>query len=334
MKRYWVQLFCCWLISCTSLWAQTAEGLPEQVNLKQNLVVATTGLSIREAPRLSAKRLGVVPFGKTVDIRSTKVYGTDTLGQQSFTDWGNIKETQTPYQVPLAGQWVKVRYGRLEGYVFNAYLIEGTSMANHPDVLNQTVALLMPGENCLVNLFYHHQWHWYGLYELETGYQMRPVQPTFTKSWAPHAEVTISTKDNIRLRYIIGSKTPLEIPKAPRNLVQPGEGEFWKAGPVQRPESVYAHGLSAEPCEAPCSHTPLYLLGEEGQILQTLNPEALQLQAPSQLRWCGDLDGDGRLDYIILYEEEAGTLVLYLSRLAPKGQYLKAVAAYYWGLCC
>lgn len=301
--------------------------------MDQLRVIATTGLSVRQHPRASAKRLGVVPFGKTVRALSSKGYGVDTVGYQTFTEMG--EERPRDCQVPISGQWVRVRYGKLQGYVFGAYLVESLNWRERVQDLNQEVVLMVPGGDCSVEVRYAPNWYWYGLYQTPTGYAAQQVRPTFTNNWQTNT-LTISTQNNKGLLYIIGSRRALALPSAIHNKAKAGEGEFWKASLQQNTIPVYAHQLSVKPCSTPCPQGPLLHVWDEetDQSLQVLNPPALRLQEPNQLHWCGDLDGDGKDDYIIEYASETGAEVLYLSSFAEKGQHLKAVAAFYWGFCC
>ena len=56
----------------------------------------------------------MVPFGQTVDVLEAEGYGVDTVGYQASED--------STYQMPIHGEWVKIRHGRLKGYAFGAYL--------------------------------------------------------------------------------------------------------------------------------------------------------------------------------------------------------------------
>lgn len=323
MRATALTVFLC-LLSLYPLSAQYEGGIPETVDVQQNLVVATTGLSIREAPRLSAKRLGVVPFGKKVTIRSTKSYGTTVLREHDAVKWLNAIE----------GQWVKVQYGTLTGYVLNAYLIDPTYIPDPIASLNQSVVLLRPGSNCISNLWYQTDWHWYGIYKTATGYETRSVKPTFTHNWSLNATLNIHTKNDQGLRYIIGSRRPLPMPQHPVNQVAADEGSLWPADPDQQNGPVQVCDVSAAPCAAPCTTPVLSLTDPAGQSIQRLNPSTFPFNRPNRLEWCGDLDGDGKTDYIVFYGEEESHLVLYLSSYAEEGQAVKAVAVYFGGYCC
>jgi hypothetical protein len=57
--------------------------------------------------------------------------------------------------------------------------------------------------------------------------------------------------------------------------------------------------------------------------------------APSdwKIRWAGDLDGDGKLDFVIEEEDEGTVLRLFVSRAATKGRIVGLVAETGWGGC-
>jgi len=78
----------------------------------------------------------------------------------------------------------------------------------------------------------------------------------------------------------------------------------------------------------------LTVKGGEG-ITQVVNTfDACNFCAPLLL-WYGDLDGDGKTDYLLSdVTHYGGPIKLFLSSLAEKGKVLKEVAAWFPPACC
>ncbi|NLP59440.1 retroviral-like aspartic protease family protein [Lutibacter sp. B1] len=100
MKKFTIIIFLFFSINVTS-----------QTTLE---VTAKSGLTIRQSPNLIGKKLGLLPFGKRVElIEKTGI-------KQSFFDDNEI----------ITGEWIKVEFDNYpsfiaypnEGYVFNGYL--------------------------------------------------------------------------------------------------------------------------------------------------------------------------------------------------------------------
>ena len=76
----------------------------------------------------------------------------------------------------------------------------------------------------------------------------------------------------------------------------------------------------------------LLILRKHG-IKQILN-EGFGRQHPSCLYFEGDLDGDGKNDYVISYGVKSSITILYLSSEANRNELIKAVSIFYSGYCC
>jgi hypothetical protein len=57
-------------------------------------------------------------------------------------------------------------------------------------------------------------------------------------------------------------------------------------------------------------------------------------RAPDELLWSGDLDGDGRRDYLFDVNGEVGATMLYLSTQAKPGEVAGLVALMWHWYCC
>ena len=89
------------------------------------IVWAEGGLSIRDTNSISGKRLGVIPYGEKVIVKSTKVF---RYGEEKIKLTSAFQEEETKYLgLSLYGKWVKVIYGDIEGFVFDGYLSKNSA---------------------------------------------------------------------------------------------------------------------------------------------------------------------------------------------------------------
>ena len=298
------------------------------------VVIAPAGLHLRAKPDQRAKILATAAFGDTVKTIAARHFGRDTVGQ--IQAWNPLKRQS--YDVPIDGYWFRVLYRGKEGFMFSAYLGYGLGRVEESDVpLNRDYALLFPGENCFNNFFYRPGWHWYGLYQSESGVFTKPVQVAFYN--LPH-ELTgeyIAADDNRDLRAIIGSRTPLPAANAVDAFIAyPYEA---RAGLMDQEGRLNDTLLREYHLKVVRDGSTRYwdtqqLVLQEGGVRQVLASPGLYSDGNWYLICCGDLDGDGKKDYIIWYGEKGSKTILYLSKPAAKGQHVKPVAVYYAGYCC
>ena len=298
------------------------------VDTNQNVVISPNGLSIRFKPSLKSKKLGVVPFGKRVEIEDIKSYGWDTIGRNEYFNGEEIS-----YSSPISGQWVKVKYQNIKGFMFNAYLYSYFPYSSYDSEikknLNLDFALLFPGENCFTNINFEPNMNWYGLYFEKGKYSLRKTTVGFYRIYSDMLDFGISSSDNKNLLFIIGSKKPLK-----QKTI---EGEFWKGFSRslypfkdEYHEAFEKHGIEFQQKEG----ESLSIILKDKSKSQLLNPKEIQFSYPSAILWKGDLDGDSKPDNIFHYGEKSGQTILYLSSEAQDGKIVKPVAAYYSGYCC
>ncbi|CAM3637626.1 SH3 domain-containing protein [Mucilaginibacter galii] len=73
------------------------------------------GIKLYKSPDSKSTITSTIPYGVSVEVLST---GTDSLKAWQ----GKITNDITPVPVTLKGYWLKVKYGQIEGYVFDGYL--------------------------------------------------------------------------------------------------------------------------------------------------------------------------------------------------------------------
>ena len=304
-----------------------------KIDQNQNAVISPNGLSIRSQPNLKSKKLAVVPFGEKVKIEDDKSYGWDTIGKYDFA-WGGSSNGS----FPITGHWVKVKYKDIQGFMFGAYLYNAPDHPNYESEmmksLNKDFAFFYPGVNCYVNINFQTNMNWYGIYKEDGIYHLKETSISFYKTYSEMTDQMtdfgISTSDNQSLLFIIGSKKPLK-----EKIV---EGEQWERFShsfhqykEKDFEEIKKYGLEIKKVD---NQSGFSIRLNQGSKSQILNPQQMEISHAMSIQWVGDLDDDGKLDFIFHYGDKSGQTILYLSSEAKDGQIVKPVAAYFSGYCC
>lgn len=300
-------------------------------------VISTTGLNMRSLPRVDAKIVTSVPFGEVLEAVWQEASVIDTIGFHDFS-WkyedGSIHE----YKEPIDGSWMKVYYKGKQGYMFNSYLAYGDVFSKISDAhkeIMKNYALLYPGNDCYADFHYDHGWFWYGFYIKDNTLIPKEVDVSFfsriNEVIPGECNYVTSTNDNNNLNFIIGSKSPMNLNPI-KNLLDRNECHEWHRPKVSN-ECLEQVNLSFEfDKDAQWGEGKLYLK-YKGKT-QLLNPKEYEFAYFMGVSWVGDIDGDDKDDYIIIYGEKGGESVLYLSSAAKKGQLVAPVAINYHGYCC
>jgi len=298
-------------------------------------VISTTGLSLRAEPSLTSKRLDVAPYGAKVEVLGYKSFGFDTIGVKQFHQKNNITRT-----IQISGHWRKAKYKGQEGYMFSAYLSELYPEGDNFPV-NRDFALLYPSIWCDNNFVFKPHWKWFGLYEKEgsEGYEWRKVNVSFYNineggDAMTSGFITTGEADQGML-FMMGSMKDLRQIEVKGNWFQDWQGSFFDYRNdtiINRSEYFKKWGLQTDSLRRDFV-THLYL--KKNGKSQLLNPSNWELSSPTYLKWVGDLDGDGKDDFLIdCGGDKSSHDILYLSTQADPGQLLKAVAAFFRGSCC
>lgn len=283
-------------------------------NLPEQTVVAVNGLNLRESPSLKSKVIASIPFLGKVQLLSESESFKDTVGTVCFLDYNKYT-----YKQYILGDWVKVQYQKQEGYVFNAYLMEEYSEELLHNVDSQ-YALSFPGTNCYDNVHRNEDIRWKGVYKDGDMYEIRDVQLEYFMSMLdmdPHYGVT--TQSNDSLLFMLGA-----VGKKFKNGIIEGNFRGYEMGFDLSKDSLTSESLTLQPME-----DVVYITITEGDQQQKV-----KLHSSVFVQWKGDLDGDGKNDYIFTIGEESRSTNLYLSSEAEEGQLVKLVASYYSGDCC
>lgn len=294
-------------------------------NSSQNTVIAVSGLKLRTKPYSSGKIINKVPFGDQVEIISDAKIFPDTLQSDYKYFYGD-----SAYQPTLSGHWVKVRYDGEEGYVFSAYLYYNW---NYDNTFNKQSALLFEGSNCYENLHYRPDWHWYGVYKKGGSTILKKVRLSFfTEQTELGPFLSIVTDVDEPSLFIFG--TPYQY-KSDRLLFSEylGNEQPIHLGDSLNTELLERASLKIEREEQYPNSQEIYVVGRKG-TKQRISGTQSEFGQMTNLLWYGDLDGDGKMDYIIDFGEKEAHTVLFLSGKAKQGELVKPVGVYYSGYCC
>lgn len=320
------------LLLSGSLLAQDYEG----IQTGPATVISTTGLSLRAGPGSSHKRIDTAPHGAKVTVLEQMESTIDSL-PRIYTK-PSSDDASGAYHVSRIGTWARVSYKGKIGYMLDIFLKSDAVWDTEEELvgLNKDYLVLYPGSGCQDNFVYDPSFHWYGLYCTYDG-QMAELRPVKVSQWIQRSEIFTNhfyAEDMSDLLMIIGSREKLPERKIGKAF---NHGDF----------SPYVHGVKYDDMHDPMDavafeveqktmdegyvKTLLYLPGSPRQLL---NPSSYDYFSPNSLRFAGDIDGDGKQDYLIHWGESSGSIILYLSSEAGKGEQAKPVAGFYMGYCC
>lgn len=290
-----------------------------------NKVIAQQGLNLRSKPTAKSEKLGNVPYGETVEILHRESYGLEELQ--------SIKTQTTTYTIK--GHWLKVKYNGVIGYVNNAYLynsrIYDPQEDNHK--YNNDYLILLPGIQCQNNFHKLSKFNLYGYYQTEENCWLEPIKVEFGRNVTSMADVSVIAKADKDLIFIIGSKK--ELSPGSINMLDENISLFEDLNINDTKKEQIIH--QSPDCEVTRVKTEHW----HDHTLKLKHKNEYQYMLDSRhegdlhtIKWTGDIDGDGRTDYILEYGEKNMMTVLYLSSERSGGGLVKGVARFLSGYCC
>jgi len=284
------------------------------VNQPERTVIAVKGLNLRESPTLNGKVITLVPFLDKVALLNEAISSTDTLSTVNFSDQDN-----NIYPDYIVGEWVKIKYQNKEGYVFNAYLMQEHGDQPLHSEENQ-FAISFAGLNCVDNVHRNKEIKWKGVFKNGDEFEMKEVQLEYYIGLDEMgAWYGTTTQTNNSPLFIIGTIDD----KFKNGQI---EGTYFK----DRWVFDYSKDFSTY------ENLTMHILEHEAFVTITEGNQQQKLAVHDgiQIIWKGDLDGDGKNDYIFTSGEVSSSTTLYLSSEAGEDQLVKPVASYYSGYCC
>ncbi|MDX1910218.1 MAG: SH3 domain-containing protein [Saprospiraceae bacterium] len=325
------------------------------------VVIATGGLKLRATPGQSGKTLALAPFGARVQVLTLDKgeYGQVQYDPPARRDTIGVifPSHSTGTSRPHVGYWLKVRYAGKTGFMFSGFLADPAWFGQYgrKELNNQFRLRTTDGNAGASNdPEFDPGWNWYAVYESSEGkfdlkkVQLRYATEDFTDGNGNYnfypSDVVIMTEPPVSPHFLIGTRKPWnersDVPcfwwtSVVNKQHLPGFAEFNASLMSQYGVSEQVVTIQ-EKDQLPRQITQWHLLGKNGerQEIVPLPPFTATLDSLFDLIFAGDLDGDGRLDYIFSSQGEMGYYVLYLSSQAHKGELARPAAVLWtWYTC-
>ncbi|MEY4903494.1 MAG: hypothetical protein RLZZ292_1309 [Bacteroidota bacterium] len=329
MKKFFLYFIFIFFISQTLLFAQSenSSGVTptEMVKGQSAVVIAFSGLKIRKTPSFEGKTLGVAPFGSYVQ-----------RFEPNF-DYATLLYTQDS----IPGHWERIRYGSLEGYAFNAFLgDEIMKIKDKYTLVREDEAWCW--NDCYASLTSHYNYYAVLMSKDSSRSELKKFTPTFYNEQAVKlncpdkrtSSFILITKDEIAQGAITTVKKNEMVCGTIRNDNN-NEG-IHKTQKVKIPETNWvleSKEIFNKEWNQPQSI--LFLRDTKTGVKQQLSDQSENCKEVV-LIWCGDLDRDGIMDFMLSMGdgEEGYGIHLFLSRDAPQGKLVKPAGHYYYQDCC
>lgn len=302
-------------------------------------VLSENGLKLRAAPSKTAKVLDVAPFWAEVELlpmkpstpdRYEKEFPMDTFGLISKSP----KWAKNNWVNWLEGRWIPVKFNGKSGFMHSAFLGKGEMEGYDFIELNNEFRIRNSyGNWCFTNnIEPKKSWAWSGLFKTEKGFQIRPIELRYLNV-GEGATTFYSTEINEQPLFFFGTKYRLPDREVSGfyafDSKNPPFTELKKLG-LSTDEASFNNG----------GNSPWYAILPNGakQGLKLSAKTAKGENYDFKIRyvlWAGDLDGDGKNDYILNGGDPyPGCTGLFLSSKAKKGEAVHLVAALFNGSCC
>lgn len=297
-------------------------------------VIAISGLKLRSKPSVRSEIIKKIPFGKNVRLVHKDDYGYEVLDSI-------ITKSNSKYYAQ--GFWVRITDGHHEGFLNTAYLypVYGPHFMDEKleKGANQDYVLLVPGSNCRGNIITHyHDLKWYGIYKTEIGNDIKPISFQYLRADGQMVDMSIVVNEDKDLKYIIGTKADLV------------EG-YLEVGLENR--NFYDREAGRDTIERIIYEDDYCLVKEKGQcnkreyqgnfetrchplfsVYAKSKEQLQQISDVPMIDWVGDIDRDGRMDYIVTRGEVNSMTILFLSSERVGNELVRPVGIYYAGYCC
>ena len=307
-------------------------------------VSARSGLNIRDTPSLSGKKLVTAPFLACIDAVDDRVYDlNDTKIQSSIVEVAGMK-----------GRWLKVEYNGIQGYAFDGLF----GFFGADDEPSTTYGMFEEQAYC--NTVFYPPLAFPNHYALVSDghdhWQLSKVELDYFFSLAdecvPEYTFNMKTTSPTKSEMVICSQKewktgPLTTYRS-RDVGQTTFGE----GDSKKDNIDLGAGKGILSAEMQGKRVR-YLYFSNGGIKQSIDfctdsqndchtddhPEDPEdpyaYQSYIQLRWAGDLDGDGKTDLLLDGNfPDYMVLDLWLSSLAKPGELVGRGARYFYWYCC
>lgn len=332
MKHLFLSLF----FACTLASLCNAQEVPEYIvrcaSPHENgfdstvVVVARSGLKLREKPSFEAKTLALMPFAQKVKL----------LEMPQFDESGDLIAVCTPDSIP--GAWLKVRYGKKTGYAFSAWLGSSIVKMSKPYYL-----LSAQGSWCIDDSYISDRYRYYGIFQDQRGAcTRRMIQLEFWVRWTSMYGTGAYCKLRVRGEqplFVLASQK--ELPEGPvagtgRKGYLPGNNMGELSALANIPESPWEFAIRYVRTEDSEVLIPQAIAkSRQSGMIYRLGEAADWYDTPQFLVWEGDVDGDDALDFILSVQREiTSSWQLFLGGEPIPGFIIRVASQYTFSGCC
>lgn len=176
-------------------------------------VLAKSGLNIRKAPNSQSGRVGYLAFGTVVEAEIN--YEKDIEYNHRYKRFTEIIEGKK-------GFWMKIKYNKIEGYIFSGFGLIGEWVVNSTEI-NKEYRIMRVGPYC-DPINYDPKLNWHALIKVNGKLSLKKTEVTISLTHEYNELDTLGTeneywsefplivKSNIKdsILFLIGSKSTLE----------------------------------------------------------------------------------------------------------------------------
>lgn len=298
------------------------------------LVIATSGLKLREGPGTQFKTIATAPFGAEVTMLELTDMPHDTV--QKFSIKHNEEYTA---HTNVQATWMKVRYGENVGYMYSLYLyhkFRQREYPGHPEINRKYLVFSKTNDMVNSDLKSLKQNYWYEIYQKPEGdFSLNSIKVEMSSSLehiqncGGGMQLIVQRADRKSNSIILYSDKRLKTGRLKTQAIGDFNEqlrtieELERLKKIDRDEFVIIKNKLLEKFSFREIDSKIYFNknGDEVLFFKDWNITGIHMVA--------DLDGDGIMDYIIHFGEYNQTLMgLFLSSEADDGKSHKLVATF------
>jgi hypothetical protein len=274
---------------------------------QQVFVVQPAGAWMIKKPSAKSERIVNVPYGEKVIV----------AGKESESE--TVLDTVSGRSIN--GTWVDVTWGSKRGFLFSPYLHGEVRAVKH------AAHLLFPFNTCYNNFRFDPNLNYYGVYRKQGNAVLRKVDASFLihkgdgdGQWYQMAFRASRPLKEYELVFVVGLKNELK------------EGNIRAVVLTESDANITHSSIKTIPgigIKLQSSYTFLKIQQDRPLKSQILS----KLDYCNKLEWCGDVDQDGRLDYIFYSGDKGVTADLFLSSLARDHELVGRAGGFFFPLC-